>query len=171
MGNKLGLVITSEKASETYSTQFVASLFKEEGKKIFDVRESILGHLQQGGEPSAWDRTSAAVLMGYCVELIKQGVGRTKINQNSDDINSSNVNNIQSGAVGFMEGQVVFTPNEQWKEMLHPSYRRPKSQWWMSLIPTLKVLATAPSPDLMTKSPSQLSLSKQLSKSRLISVG
>lgn len=53
---RLGLVITSEKASETYSTQFVGSMFKEEGKKIFDVRESILGHLQQGGEPSGWDR-------------------------------------------------------------------------------------------------------------------
>ena len=49
-------MITSEKASETYSTQFVASMFNEEGKKIFDIRESILGHLQQGGEPSAWDR-------------------------------------------------------------------------------------------------------------------
>lgn len=154
MGNKLGLVITSEKASETYSTHFVASLFKEEGKKIFDVRESILGHLQQGGEPSAWDRTSAAVLMGYCIELIKQGEGQ--------------INTLRSGAVGFIGGQVAFTPNEEWKEMMHPNYRRPKSQWWMSLIPTLKILATSPSPDLMTKSPSQLSISKQLSRSVLI---
>ena len=45
---RLGLIVTSEKASDTYSTQFIASLFKEEGKKLFDVRESILGHLQQG---------------------------------------------------------------------------------------------------------------------------
>jgi 6-phosphofructokinase 1 len=52
----LGLIVTSEKASDTYGTQFVASLFKEEGKKMFDVRESILGHLQQGGSPSAFDR-------------------------------------------------------------------------------------------------------------------
>lgn len=66
------MIITSEKASETYNTQFVASLFKEEGKKKFDVRESILGHLQQGGAPSAWDRTSAAVLMGVCMELISK---------------------------------------------------------------------------------------------------
>ena len=57
---RLGLVITSEKASEAYTTNFITSLFKEEGKKIFDVRESILGHLQQGGTPSAWDR--------YCIQ-------------------------------------------------------------------------------------------------------
>lgn len=95
---RLGLIITSEKASEAYSTHFITSLFKEEGKKIFDVRESILGHLQQGGAPSALDRydantirlhifltiaklklkltvysrTSAAALMGFCMELLEK---------------------------------------------------------------------------------------------------
>lgn len=133
MSNKLGLVITSEKASETYNTQFVASLFKEEGKKKFDVRESILGHLQQGGAPSAWDRTSAAALMGFCMDLIAKGEGK-----------------MESGAVGFIDGQVVFTPYKEWTELLHPVFRRPKEQWWLKLMPILKELATAASAQLIT---------------------
>lgn len=138
MNNKLGLIITSEKASEAYSTSFITALFKEEGSKIFDVRESILGHLQQGGAPSALDRTSAAALMGFCMELLEK---------------SANANQKQpSGAVGMIDGEVAFTPFEQWTALLHPTFRRPKVQWWMELIPTLKTLATASSADLIHKS-------------------
>ena len=39
----------------------------------FDVRVSILGHMQRGGSPSARDRILASVLGSFAVEAIKEG--------------------------------------------------------------------------------------------------
>ena len=61
-GKKLGLVIRSEYANSVYTTQFICSLYEEEGRDTFDVRPAILGHLQQGGDPSAFDRIQATRL-------------------------------------------------------------------------------------------------------------
>src|SRR6266508_340654 len=52
LGKRLGLVIRNEYANTIYSTSFICSLFEEEGQDVFDVRPAILGHLQQGGDPS-----------------------------------------------------------------------------------------------------------------------
>jgi len=139
LNHKLGLIVTSEKASDTYSTHFVASLFKEEGKKQFDVRESILGHLQQGGSPSPYDRTMAAMLMGRCLDLIEEG---------------QKLSSIQSGAVGFKDGDIAFVPLEELTPLMHPQFRRPLEQWWMTLIDISKQLA---SPNLH-KSPKKIPL-------------
>lgn len=55
-GKRLGLIIRNEWANRVYTTSFMCSLFEEEGQDLFDVRQSILGHLQQGGNPSPFDR-------------------------------------------------------------------------------------------------------------------
>lgn len=39
----------------------------------FDVRVSILGHMQRGGSPSARDRILASILGGKAIEAIKEG--------------------------------------------------------------------------------------------------
>ena len=61
-GKRLGLVIRNEKANPTYTTAFMCALFEEESGGAFDVRQSILGHLQQGGDPSPFDRIQATKL-------------------------------------------------------------------------------------------------------------
>lgn len=78
-GKKLGLVIRNEDANPIYSTSFICSLFEEEGQDVFDVRPAILGHLQQGGDPSPFDRIQATRLARLCIEhLIEQcGQGDT----------------------------------------------------------------------------------------------
>ena len=55
-GKRLGLVIRNELANEIYTTAFMAAVFEEEGGDLFDVRQAILGHMQQGGDPSPFDR-------------------------------------------------------------------------------------------------------------------
>ena len=73
MGKRLGLVIRNEDANPIYSTSFICSLFEEEGKDVFDVRPAILGHLQQGGDPSPFDRIQATRLARLCIEhLVEQ---------------------------------------------------------------------------------------------------
>ena len=65
-----GLLIRNEQANEVYTTGFMCALFEEEGKDLFDVRQAILGHLQQGGAPSPFDRIQATRLAKRCIEYL-----------------------------------------------------------------------------------------------------
>jgi 6-phosphofructokinase 1 len=56
-GKKLGIVIIAEDASPYYGTDFVRRIMEAESQGQFDVREAILGHLQRGGVPTAFDRS------------------------------------------------------------------------------------------------------------------
>ena len=51
-----GLILRNEKCNDNYSTDFLYRLFAEEGKGKFSARMNVLGHMQQGGYPSPFDR-------------------------------------------------------------------------------------------------------------------
>ncbi|NWU73525.1 PFKAM protein, partial [Pterocles burchelli] len=53
---KRGLVLRNERCNENYTTDFIYNLYSEEGKGIFDCRKNVLGHMQQGGTPTPFDR-------------------------------------------------------------------------------------------------------------------
>lgn len=55
-GVKRYLVTCSELANENYTSDFVRRLFAEEGKAHFTARCNVLGHVQEGGVPSPFDR-------------------------------------------------------------------------------------------------------------------
>ena len=65
----LHYVITNEAGASVYS----ASKLATEEFPEFDVRVSILGHLQRGGTPSAHDRILASRTGVGAIEAIKQG--------------------------------------------------------------------------------------------------
>ena len=46
----------NECANKHYSTEFILNLLAEEGKGVFSARQNVLGHMQQGGVPSPFDR-------------------------------------------------------------------------------------------------------------------
>ena len=52
-GRQLYLVIRNERASENYTLDVLAKIFAQEGRGLYDVRHAAIGHLQQGGDPSA----------------------------------------------------------------------------------------------------------------------
>ncbi len=62
------LVSESEKCGAMYYADRVKKEYPE-----FDVRVSILGHLQRGGSPSAYDRVLASCLGVGAVEALKEG--------------------------------------------------------------------------------------------------
>ncbi|MFW5933131.1 MAG: 6-phosphofructokinase, partial [Actinomycetota bacterium] len=66
-GQRLGLIIRSEGADAVYTTPFLWALFEKEGGDRFDVRQAILGHVQQGGNPTPFDRIQSTRLAGRCV--------------------------------------------------------------------------------------------------------
>jgi 6-phosphofructokinase 1 len=125
-GKRLGLMIRNEKANECYSTQFMVSLFEEEGDDLFEVRQAILGHLQQGGNPTPFDRILATRLAKRCVERL---------------IDEAEAGTLAALAVGLEDGRVEFSDLEGLKRQVDVHHQRPKQQWWMELRPIARLLA------------------------------
>jgi 6-phosphofructokinase 1 len=131
-GRRLALLVRNEYANPLYTTDFLCSLFEEESKELFDVRKAILGHLQQGGDPSPFDRIQATRLATKSVEYLIEQAGRTP----------------PAGAfVGLQAGQVKFFTLEDLPRLLDTVHRRPKEQWWMELRPIVRLLAQ-PGPEV-----------------------
>lgn len=53
---KRGLLIRNEMANKNYTSEFIQSLMSEEGRGVFSARMCIIGHMQQGGVPTPFDR-------------------------------------------------------------------------------------------------------------------
>jgi len=122
----LGVMIRNESANKTYTTDFMCSLFEEEGGQLFDVRQAILGHIQQGGNPTPFDRIMATRLGNQCIEYIdRQLVSDEPV----------------SAAIGQQEGRFVFTDLDRIHQMMDRRYRRPREQWWLALRPVARVMA------------------------------
>ncbi|MCK5430268.1 MAG: 6-phosphofructokinase, partial [Anaerolineales bacterium] len=125
-GKRLGLMIRNEQANDVYNTTFMCALFEEEGGDLFDVRQSILGHLQQGGNPSPFDRIQATRLATRCIDfLIEQAK------------NGSN----ESAFIGLQSREIKIHNLLDFPRMVDLNNQRPSEQWWMSLRPIAKVLA------------------------------
>jgi 6-phosphofructokinase 1 len=134
-GKRLALMIRNENVNPFYTTPFMCALFEEEGQDFFDVRQSILGHLQQGGDPTPFDRIQATQLADKCIEFLIQEAGKDS----------------PAGAfVGLEAGQVQFHSLDEFPRMTEAQHQRPKEQWWMNVRPIAKVLAQ-PGPHSSTK--------------------
>ena len=129
-GKRLGLMIRSEKASQVYDTKFICSLFEEEGGDLFEVRQSVLGHLQQGGLPTPFDRIQAIRFAAKCINYIEEEADKAKPD---------------AAAVGLLGGEYTFTPFKELLELFDAKVERPYEQWWMELRPIVRMLAQ-PSP-------------------------
>lgn len=125
-GKRLGLMIRNECANAVYDTDFCTKLFEEAGGDLFEVRKAILGHLQQGGNPTPFDRVRAAGLASRCIEWL-------------DDLGCRG--DAAAGAIGVERGRIVFHDLEALGATVDPSKRRPLEQWWMALRPVARILA------------------------------
>jgi 6-phosphofructokinase 1 len=125
-GKRLGLIIRNENANPVYNTAFMCALFEEEGKDLFDVRQSILGHLQQGGMPSPFDRIQATRLATLCISYLIERVEK---------------GSVESAYLGIQGKEIKFHNLEDFDRMADMKMQRPKEQWWMQLRTIAKVLA------------------------------
>ncbi len=125
-GKRLGLFIRSEHVDDIYTTSFIHSLFQREGGGLFEVRQAILGHVQQGGDPSPFDRTQATRLASECVNyLVEQAVAETPA----------------SAFIGLQSRSVEFTPLDELPSLIEPTAHRPLRQEWMALRPVAQIMA------------------------------
>ena len=125
-GKRLGLLIRNEKANTVYTTEFMRALFEEEGGELFDVRQAILGHMQQGGDPSPFDRILATRFAAHCVEYLEKQIGEAEP---------------VSATIGETGGELKFTNLEDIPRLMDKQFPRPRRQWWMQLREMARVLA------------------------------
>jgi len=117
-GKRLGLIIRSEYTNPIYTTAFMCALFEEEGRDVFDVRPAVLGHLQQGGDPSPFDRIQATRLTRLSIEYL---------------IRESNQGGFNCVFIGLQKGQINFHDMRDFERMVDAEHERPKEQWWLEL--------------------------------------
>ncbi|CAO1598672.1 6-phosphofructokinase, alpha subunit [Xanthoria calcicola] len=131
------LILRNEHASETYTTEVIANMIKEEAHGRFESRHAIPGHVQQGGTPSPMDRCRAIRLAVRCIEFLEESAVSSKHTDSSDVV-----------VIGIKGASVVFTPMEtvekhetNWKD------RRPKDESWLELKTIVDTLSGRPKPE------------------------
>ncbi|NWR81714.1 PFKAM protein, partial [Centropus unirufus] len=133
---KRGLVLRNERCNENYTTDFIYNLYSEEGKGIFDCRKNVLGHMQQGGTPTPFDRNfgtkMGAKAVAWITGKIKECTRHGRIFANTAD---------SACLLGMRKRSLVFQPITELKEQTDFEHRIPKEQWWLKLRPILKILA------------------------------
>uniref|UniRef100_A0A4W4F1X3 6-phosphofructokinase n=1 Tax=Electrophorus electricus TaxID=8005 RepID=A0A4W4F1X3_ELEEL len=133
---KRGLILRNENSNANYTTDFIFNLYSEEGKGVFDCRKNVLGHMQQGGTPTPFDRNFATKMGAKSVlwltEKLKECYRHGRIFANTPD---------SACVLGMRKRGLVFQPLDELKEETDFDHRIPKTQWWLKLRPILKILA------------------------------
>ncbi|XP_039752376.1 ATP-dependent 6-phosphofructokinase isoform X3 [Pararge aegeria] len=129
-GIQRGLILRNEKANENYNTDFIYRLYSEEGKGLFTARMNVLGHMQQGGSPTPFDRNMGTKMAAKCLHWLV------------DTIHKGPACGADSACLlGVVKRQYKFTPLEELKNQTNFAQRIAKQQWWMKLRPLLRILA------------------------------
>ena len=128
---KSGMIIRNEFANRHYTTKFIEDLLREEARGEFSVRMNILGHMQQGGVPSPFDR-NLGIKMGsralrFMADLLESGAD---MRQESTAV-----------VVGLIKNKFEFTDVRTLKEVNTDfEHRIPLDQWWIRLRALNKIM-------------------------------
>lgn len=133
---KRGLILRNENCNANYTTDFIFNLYSEEGKGIFDCRKNVLGHMQQGGTPTPFDRNfgtkMGAKSVLWLTEKLKECYRHGRIFANTPD---------SACVLGMKKRALTFQPLAELKSDTDFEHRVPKTQWWLKLRPIMKILA------------------------------
>ena len=123
---RVGLIINNENAN-SYTTEELERMFEIESEDIYDVRKAILGHIQQGGDPSPFDRTFAARISEYAMDWLCNEVFKAMDEKREYDEDDHVF-------VGFAEGKYKRYGIHRYANMVNNQLHRPVMQWWEDLI-------------------------------------
>jgi 6-phosphofructokinase 1 len=125
-GKGLYLAVRNELANDHYTTDVLVRIFEEEGRGLFDVRPAVLGHIQQGGNPSPFDRILATRLVAYAID---------------DVCEQLDAGTAAGRYVGLTVGGIASAPLSRLAEEVDLAAHRPKQQWWLGLRPVVRAMA------------------------------
>ena len=125
-GRDLYLIIANEEASEYYTTDMLTRIFEAESRGLYDVRPAVLGHMQQGGNPSPFDRTLAVRLANHAVAELAAQFEKGKH---------------EAIFVGLTDGDIKVQRLMHMDELIDLKTRLPIDPWWRGLEEILYTVA------------------------------
>lgn len=117
-GRSQWLALRGEQASRSYTADVMTRIFEEEGGDLFDVRQTVLGHVQQGAVPTPFDR------------LLATRLARTALAEIDRQLTSGTP---QGCYVGEVDGRSRITPVDRLEAELEERADRPLHPWWLEL--------------------------------------
>jgi 6-phosphofructokinase 1 len=117
-GNRMVICMRNECASRHYTTDFLRRLLEEESKDEFEVRSSVLGHVQRGGFPTAFDR----ILAGRIGAEAARALLKSMKSASSEVL-----------VLGLSGGAIKSCPLSEALEQMDMVHERPKVQWFLDL--------------------------------------
>ena len=130
-GRRLFLVVVNEEADAHYNREFLANVFEAESDGLYDVRSSALGHLQQGGAPSPYDRLLATRLVFAALDELDSQFSQGRS---------------QAVYIGDVGNTIQVRPVDRMFDDLDMANRRPFDQWWRDLRPILTAVSMQSQP-------------------------
>ncbi|KAJ3322827.1 6-phosphofructokinase, alpha subunit [Boothiomyces sp. JEL0866] len=138
IANEGRVILRSENTQpKVYSTSVISGILRAEGKGLFDSKEAVLGHLQQGDIPSPMDRIRATRLAVSSMDWIEKVVGEIKP---TTDMPTYTTDEHHSCVIGVVGSMIVPTPILDARELADMKKRVPKESWWMGLRPLIRIL-------------------------------
>ncbi|MGQ9485887.1 MAG: 6-phosphofructokinase [Desulfosoma sp.] len=125
-GKRMVIYLRNENASRHYTTDFISRLLEEESRGLYQVRTAILGHLQRGGVPSAFDR------------ILASHMGSAAAREMSAMLRQDRREVLVLGQRG---GGLEVSPLRQVLEEMDVKEGRPKHQWFLELTATAEALS------------------------------
>ncbi|KAG0046438.1 6-phosphofructokinase, alpha subunit [Gryganskiella cystojenkinii] len=141
------VIIRSEAASKTYTTDIVSAIIKEEGHQQFDSRTAILGHIQQGNSPSPLDRVRAMRLAICAIDFLEEHACNTSSASSTTSLASTagpavyNRDPESVAVAGIQGSNVSFTSVEDLLKDTDLKNRKPAQTWWMDYKRTGNILS------------------------------
>lgn len=117
-GRRLFLVVMNEETSTHYDRDFISRAIEAAGEGLFDVRDSALGYIQQGGAPTVFDRLLATRFANGVIRYLEKAF-------ETGDKSASYIGTGQDG--------IRTEPISRMEEIVDEAVRRPKNQWWLAL--------------------------------------
>ena len=95
-GKSSSIVVIAE-GGKTGKNVFEIAEYVEKNMPHYEVRVSVLGHIQRGGSPSCFDRVLASRMGVYAVESILKGKSNVMVGIKEDDMILTTLNKAIKG--------------------------------------------------------------------------
>jgi 6-phosphofructokinase 1 len=122
------IILRNESASKTYTTQVISDILKDEGHALFDSRTAVLGHIQQGVNPTPMDRIRSIRLAKCSVDFFEK---HTSAALHTGNISSLTTDTASAAVVGLSGAFVTYQPVTKLVNKTDMKNRKPFDAWWM----------------------------------------
>ncbi|KAI8971538.1 6-phosphofructokinase [Mycotypha africana] len=138
------IILRNETVSKTYTTDVISDILKDEGHALFDSRTAVLGHIQQGVNPSPMDRIRATRLAKCSIDFFEKhtsyALDQAYRSKSPAPIELTNATE-SAVVVGLSGNCVTYRPVTELIAVTDMKNRKPLDAWWMVHRPLVDLLS------------------------------